>query len=376
MMNGSYGKFTLLPVVVFVLALHFALGCGKPDPILVGFSGCMSGRLSDLGIAGRNGVLLAIEERNALGGIRGRPIKLITRDDRHQAETAVHVDRELIDAGVIAIIGHMTSSMTLAALPLVNEQGILMISPTTTTNRLNAIDDGLIRIMPPNTAETDHLASYAFNAMGLRRMAVAYDLSNRAYSEDYFRNFQSAFESLGGRITHIDRFTSGPGANFPLMATRLLRPDLDGLLVVAGGMDTAMICQQVHMQGIDLPIISSGWGMTEDLLHHGGKAVEGILFSHLLDQDSRLDRYIEFKKRYHERFGKEPDFAAAHGYEAARLLFRGLQETTDPGRLKQCILAQDSFFGVQGDFQLDRFGDPKRRRYLIVIRQGEFKTME
>ncbi|MCF8061008.1 MAG: ABC transporter substrate-binding protein [Deltaproteobacteria bacterium] len=353
-----------------------AAGCDRSGPVRVGFSGCMSGRLSDLGIAGRNGVILATEELNAAGGLNGRTVKLLTRDDHQDPETAVRSDRELIEQGVVAIIGHMTSAMTHAALPQLNREGIPMISPTATSNRLNGLDDSLIRVMPPNRAETDHLARHAFHNLGLRRMAVLYDLSNRAYSEDYFENFKSSFETLGGRIVHVDRFTSGPGTDFSELGAGLLRPGLDGLLLVAGGMDTAMICQYVRMYGIDLPVISSGWAMTKDLLHHGGRTVEGLVFSHLMNQDSREDRFIAFRRRFRERFGEEPDFAAAHGYEAARMLFRGLQTTKDPKPLKQAILAQDSFFGVQGDFSLDRFGDPKRDRFLTRVRNGEFKALE
>ena len=373
----GYDWNRLLPLLPAFLLITFiaTAACERSAPIRVGFSGCMSGRLSDLGIAGRNGVTLAVEELNAAGGLHGRMVELLTRDNHQDPGTAVRSDRELIDLGAVAIIGHMTSAMTLTALPQLNREGILMISPTATSNRLNGLDDVLIRVMPPNRAETDHLARYARQDLGLRRMAALYDLSNRAYSEGYFENFEDAFESLGGHVVHTARFTSGPGTDFSELTSGLLHPDLDGLLVVAGGMDTAMICQHIRMYGIDLPVISSGWAMTRDLLHHGGRAVEGLVFSQLLDQASRLDRFVAFKRRYRKRFGNDPDFAAAHGYEAARMLFLGLQATTDPKRLKQAVLARDAFFGVQGDFTLDRFGDPERDRFLTVVRHGTFETL-
>ena len=63
------------------------------------------------------------------------------KDDQHDPEVALRVDQELIDAGVVAIIGHMTSAMSVVAVPLMNRELMLMISPTTSTSRLTGIDD-------------------------------------------------------------------------------------------------------------------------------------------------------------------------------------------------------------------------------------------
>ena len=85
---------------------------------------------------------------------------------------AVQADRELIAAGVTAIIGHMTSSMTLAALSLINEQRVLMISPTTSTEELAGIDDFFFRVLSTNKTETDNLADHTFHTRGLREVAA------------------------------------------------------------------------------------------------------------------------------------------------------------------------------------------------------------
>jgi branched-chain amino acid transport system substrate-binding protein len=66
--------------------------------------------------------------------------------------------------------------------------------------------------------------------------------------------------------------------------------------------------------------------MTADLLHDGGPAVEGLLFSQLFNRESKEKAYLEFKKRFKERFGETPNFAAAHGYEAAQALFKALSK--------------------------------------------------
>ena len=364
---------------IWVLSILLLAGIGckkKENPIKVGFVGGLTGRLSDLGTEGRNGVILAVEKINSSGGINGRPVKLITKDDKQNAEVTLRVDRELVDEGVVAIIGHMTSTMSMVALPFVNKQKILMISPTTSSNELMGIDDYFIRVIPPNKSETDHLARHAFNVMGLKKMAAIYDLSNRANTEEHFNNFKEEFEGLGGKINHLETFSSGKSMDFVKATDSLLKQDPDGVLIATGAPDVAMISQRIRMNGSKVPIFSCGWAMTAALIHDGGPAVEGVVFSQLFDRESRQKTYLEFKKRFEERFGEAPNFAAAHGYEAALALFKALSKNADPQELKATILQQNTIEGLQGDFKVDKYGDPQRKRLLITVKNGQFKAAE
>jgi CheY-like chemotaxis protein len=100
-------RFTAYFVHVLLFTLIFLTtpwGCkGNKGPIKVGFVGGLTGRLSDLGIEGRDGVILAVEEVNQAGGIRGRPVELITKDDRSDPETAVKVAEDNITNQQVAL---------------------------------------------------------------------------------------------------------------------------------------------------------------------------------------------------------------------------------------------------------------------------------
>ena len=89
----------LLGAALFIAILALA-GCGRNDPIKIGLGGGLTGRVADRGIAGRDGVILAVEEKNSAGGIDGRLVELLVKDDRQDPVVAARVDRELIDAGV------------------------------------------------------------------------------------------------------------------------------------------------------------------------------------------------------------------------------------------------------------------------------------
>lgn len=367
--------YALVMLPAFILISGF-MGCENKKPIKVGFVGCLTGRLSSLGTSGRDGVILAVENLNNEGGINGHPVELIVKDDKQDPEVAVQVDKELIKQGVVAIIGHMTSAMSVAALPLINKEKTLMISPTTSTHKLAGIDDYFIRVMSLTRAQADHIANHAFKGMGLRKIAVVYDLSNRTFAEGLYHIFKSEFENMGGAFTLITTFTSGKDVSYLGLSRKMLESEPDGLLIIAGALDTAMTCQQIRKLGSDIPVIISGWANTLDLIEHGGPAVEGVIFSAADNKDSERKDYLTFKRQFNERFGRNPYFGAVFGYEAAQLLFSALSKTDDVKKLKDTIINQAIYHGLQGDIRMDKYGDVKRKRFLVTVKDGQFETQE
>lgn len=90
-------EFTKWVPVLLCFAL---LGCDESkEQLRIGFVGALTGRYSDLGVSGRDGIILAVEERNRQGGLLGRPIELLSRDDRQDPLTAWNVDKDLVDLG-------------------------------------------------------------------------------------------------------------------------------------------------------------------------------------------------------------------------------------------------------------------------------------
>jgi branched-chain amino acid transport system substrate-binding protein len=372
-------KTWLRPFICLTILLSFFVPpsqAADTPTVKIGFVGSLTGRHADLGIEGRNGVTLAVEEINRAGGLRGRLIELITKDDKNNPGVAVSVDTELISEGVVAIIGHMTSAMSDAAIPLVNKHGMIMISPTTSSNKFTGIDDYFFRVMVPSRSLAEELARYSFRALKLRRIVTLYDLSNRAYTEEYSDNFRNAFEDLGGRLVKAATFTTGPNLDFRTIARDILSTKPDGLLLSTGALDAAMIIQHVRREGSRIPIVSSGWAQTTDFLHHGGPAVEGVVFVEVFDNNSKDKRYTEFRERFVKRFGRTPNFAAACGYEAVQVIFDALSKNSDPRKLKETILSHGTFRGLQGDFTIDRFGDAKRKTVIISVKAGQFVAIK
>src|SRR6056297_421484 len=118
--NMKKNTFIIVVLIFFIFLLFLA--CQKDNPIKIGVSVTLSGRNSPMGIAVKDGVVLAVEQINADGGINGKTLELIIKDDQNNPETARKVDAELIEEGVATILGHITSAMTEAAIEQANEK--------------------------------------------------------------------------------------------------------------------------------------------------------------------------------------------------------------------------------------------------------------
>ena len=372
-------KSPLIILVILVLILSLAFGCSSPEqPIKIGFSGTLTGRLSEFGVSGRNGVILAVEEVNNAGGINGRTVELLTKDDKNDSDVAMVVDRELINEEVVAIIGHMTSTPSAEVAPLMNKEQMLMISPTAATNSLTGLDDFFLRVFPANKPETDKLAEYAFKKLGVKRVVSAFDISNPTFTQEWHENFQAEFEALGGECVLKKPFDTRSVTSFLDITQELISVKPDAIVISASAIDTAAISQQLRKLNQDIPVISSTWAMTDDFLQHSGPAGEGVLFAHPLKVGNQDEGYLSFAEAYTARFGNQPSFSATFGYEAARILMEALASTDNHSSqaLKDYIVEKRTFQGLQGEFVIDRFGDAVRDVFMITVREGQFIRVE
>ncbi len=365
-------------MVLSVVLLSCAIlpGCTPPEPIRIGFVAGTSGRVADLGIAGRDAVLLAVELRNQAGGVAGRKVKLLIRDDEQNPEVAQRAARELIDQGAVAIIGPMTSAMAVAMAPVANEAEIVLISPTAVTNELTGKDDYFFRVSSPTREYVRKIALYQRNMRGLRRVTAAYDLNNRAYTESWLDDFRAAFAEGGGEIIHAVGFESGGDTAFLRIANDLLAPQPDGVVIVANSVDTAMLCQQIRKLDTRLPIIGSEWGATERLMELGGKAVEGLTVAQIFDRNNAAPRYQAFRQTYLERFRREPGFGGVAAFDAANVVLEALAKRSMERSLKETILALRRFDGLQHPVIFDDFGEARRDSVITVVRDGQFVVVE
>jgi branched-chain amino acid transport system substrate-binding protein len=350
--------------------------CARPEPIRLGYVGGLSGRHYDLGVSGRNGAQLAVADLNGAGGVAGRPLELLVRDDAQDAEVARRVVAELADLGVQAIVGHMTSSMAVASLPVAEARGVLMVSPTASAAVLRGRDDAFITLFPSNAEMARALAEHVAARTRVRRVAILVDQSNQAFSATWGEAFGAELAARGGRVTRTVPFTSGTGRPLGEVAAEALADGPDGLLVVANALDAAALAQQVRKRDAGVQLLGTDWGFTRDVITHGGSAVEGALFTQEIDPEDRSPRFAAVAQAYQARFGRPIDFAAATAYEAVLVLAEGLRRDPSRAGLRRAVLSVGTFRGLQGEFTIDASGDARRRPRVMTIRAGRMVAPE
>jgi len=364
----------LLPLLLSLILL--LPGCIGDDPVLLGFSGQLTGDHADLGVQGRNGATLAVEDINARGGVAGRPLKLLASDDGDTPQTAVVADRALIKAGVVAIIGHMTSSQTLAALPAAAVAGVVMISPTTATPELSGKKDNFFRVIPANEAWGFALGAYAARRK-LDRVCLAGDSDNASYVDSFNAAFERAFVRAGGVIVCRFPFASKAVADWGALLDQAKAGGAQAIVVTASAWDVAALAQTMAVRNDHLLLLCPTWPYTREILSIGGRSVDGIIFAASYTEDNDRPQFQDFRRRYKERFGGPANFAAAYAYEAVSVLAAALERTGGRAEgLADALVAVGEQPGVSSPFALDASGDVARDTFLVTIKDGRFAAVQ
>lgn len=349
--------------------------CALQEPVKLGFLGGLSGRVADLGAAGRNGALLAVEDANAAGGVNGRQIELLIQDDQQNPAAAVRATEALVAAGVDGIVGPMTSSMGEAVLPVATRAGLVVVSPTITSSRLSGKDDMLFNVAPSVETSTGRCAADAYSR-GFRRAAIVYDLDNRAYATDWAEHFQRDFAARGGSVAAEAAFSSGEDASYGAAIETIAASNPDFLHFVASAVDTVRLIRVAHAHGLKQAVTTSTWAATESLIQLGGRVVEGVTLAQLFNRDDQSPRYRAFAAAYVARFNEAPGFASVTAYDATKALLTALAKSGKGQSLKQALLASGPFDGLQERWNFDRNGDARRQIYITTVRDGRFVRVE
>ena len=366
-------KNFLLALLISLIVILLLLSCKKNETIKIGFVGSLTGLDSDLGVLGRNGAELAIEELNKSGRLEGKRLELIVMDDENDKEKALEVDKLLKDKGVIAIVGHMTSEMASLSVPYVNEEGLIMISPTIAADYLSDRKDYFFRMIPSNEKQA-HLIAREMSINGARNAAIIYDVKNLSFSQGLASFFKKEFEEEGGTIKMEQGFDLRT-FDFNVLIDEVKKTKIEGIFIVASSDTAALICQHLYKNQIDIGIYLPSWAMNSSLIKHGGRAVEGSIVVNFFDNSYKGSDYKEFAKKYNEKYGGEPGFASQFSYEAVSIIGEAVEKLDDINSysIKNYIENKKSFDGLQGGLNFDYYGDIERQGHIYIVDEGSFE---
>lgn len=358
-------------VILALLGALLLAGCGPQEPIRIGFIGGLSDRNSDNGQAGLNGIMLAVEEFNRAGGSDGRLVELIARDDAQNRETAAKSANELVAAKVEAVIGPFTSGMAEVIVPITGQAGIFQVSPTITSMAFYGKDDNLFRI---NRTTRENARDYAqvMVGRGQRRIAVAYDMRNRNFTESWLAEFRTAVDAQGAEIAVAVPYESSADTDFEQVVSQLLASRPDSLFFISGALDVARLAQQSRKLAPAMPIGASEWAATEQLVELGGTLVDGLLIVQNYDRDDVSPRFKAFSDAYLKRFSRTPGYSSVSAHDAATVVLAALKKRRGGQSLKAAALSAGPYQGLQQQIVFDANGDTQRLVFFTEIRSGRY----
>ncbi len=370
---GFMARKTLFPgwLGIALCCAGLLAACSPKLPVKLGFIGGLSDRNSDNGQAGHNAVVLAVEQFNREGGLDGRMVELVTRDDAQNPETARAAAQALAQAGVEAVIGPFTSSMAAVVVPVLGQSGIFEVSPTITSMSFHGQDDNLFRV---NRTTRDNARDYArvLVGQGQRRIAVAYDMRNRNFTESWLGEFRATLATLPATLVAEVPYDSSPDADFAGVMRQMLKGQPDGLLFISGALDVARLAQQARKKAPQLPIAASEWAATEQLIDLGGVMVEGLLIAQNYDRDDDSRRFRDFSEAYFQRFQLNPGYSSVSAYDAATVVLTALRHRREGETLKASALRNGPYVGLQQTMAFDRNGDTERKVFFARIQGGRY----
>lgn len=357
-------------------ALAALTGCADQGPFQIGFLAGLSGRGAVTSEDGRNGAILAVEQVNAAGGIRGRQVELMVRDNGDDADTARAAMQTLVAARVQAVVGPFSSAIALAVLPLASQAGLLLVSPNATASSLAGKDDVLV-MLNPSTHEATQAYAQTLWQRGLRRLAVATatDARNAVYATAWRDEFVAAFQALGGLVVGQEGFASDAATAYGAVVRKLLDTEPDGLVLACGSVDAVRLTQQVRSQAAEMVVVVADAAAGEALITLGGRAVEGVIAGQLHDMTSRAARYLAFVAAYQARFARPPGYHAVIAHDAVTVLVQAQLRRGGRQSLKDSVLANGPYEGLQQPVVFDRFGDVQRAPHFVQVRNGRFEPL-
>jgi branched-chain amino acid transport system substrate-binding protein len=363
----------------FLAAILWVTACSSASsrgPIVLGLAGPFS---QPRGVSMRHAAELAVQEINAHGGVRGRRLALRILDDSARPDIAIRIAQELTeDPSVVAVVGHLTSTASLAAGRIYGEarRPLVMISPSASSPDLSGVNPYMFRACPSDLSHGVQLARFARHSLRANRVAVIY------LDDDYGRglrlSFVAEFRRLGGQIVEEDPMLSTTPSLEPYLSRLRQKGGVDALMLATdrGGAELAL--REMRRLGVQWTTLG---GDALSGIETNGALAEGVRMSvaYLVDQPG--PRNTQFVTAYGRAYPRErPDHRGATSYDIVQLLANVLRDAgTDRAavrdRLARVGVDLPAFEGVTGRIAFDRNGDVPAKSVVIgTVHDGRLIT--
>ena len=340
--------FRLLCGALLAAALSLALPAraGDEGPILIGVSGPFTGGSSPMGISMREGIRIAAAQINAAGGLLGRPVVLLERDDEARNERGSQVAQELIREGVVAGLGIVNTGGALASQRFYQQARIPVITSVATGTLITRQflppqhpENFVFRVSASDTLQAAMIVEEAIERRGLTRVAIFHDATN--YGQLGRDDLERALAERGIQAVAVERFQLRQAD----MVTPLRRARAAGaqaILTYGIGPELAQIANGMARLNWRVPLIGSWTLAMSNFIDSAGPNAEGARMPQTFIPEPNTPQRAAFLAAWQENTGNPripvPP-AAAQGYDSMLLLAAAIRQagSTDGDAIREAL---------------------------------------
>ena len=382
-------KITLIVLTFF--ASIFFVACGKsPDvtanakgtkigeTIKIGVNMELTGAVAAYGKSEQNGIKLAVDEINKAGGVDGKKIELVTKDNKSEnAEASTSSTNLAIQSNVNAIVGPSTSGAVAAASLVSQKTGVPLITPSGTQDDLTVDANGVKKFVFRTTFKDSYqgevLAAYSYNNLNAKKVVLYYDNAS-----DYAKGIADEFKrKYKGQIVTEATFTSGD-KDYQSALTKFKDQDYDAVVMPGYYTETGIITKQARDLGIDKPILGPDGFSDEKFTELAGKKNASNVYyvSGYSTNVALSDKASGFIKAYEKAYKIEPNMFAALAYDSVYMVAEASKGAKTSVDIADNLANLKNFVGVTGKMTIDKDHNPIKAALMVKRDNGEEVSAE
>lgn len=354
-----------------------AAAAGGETVVKIGHAAPLTGGIAHLGKDNENGARLAVEEANKEGlTIDGKKIKLelVGEDDAGDPKTGTAVAQKLVDEHVVAVVGHLNSGVSIPASKIYSDAGIVQISPSSTNP--DYTKQGFkttYRVVATDAQQGPALANYAAKTLGAKTVAIVDDAT--AYGKGLADEFEKTAKADGVNVVAREA-TNDKATDFKAILTKIKgkKPDV----IMYGGMDATggPFAKQAKELGITAKIVGGDGVCTDKVAELAGDAIDNIVCSEAGLALSKMEKGVDFEKKYQARFNTPVQIYAPFTYDAVNVIIDAMKRanSTDAAKILAAMPATN-YNGVIGNIAFDDKGDLKQGSITLYNYKDKKKSV-
>ena len=367
-----------IKIVPICAALAFSAAVAfAGEPIKIGVAGAHSGDLASYGLPTLKAAQLIVKDINAGGGINGSQVELLVEDEACKPEIATNTATKLVSSDVKAIIGHICSGATKAALPIYRDAKIIVISPSATTPDLTQSGDypNFYRTIGSDAIQARYVVDFTLDTLKAKKIAVIHDKGDYGKGlAEYARDFIK--ETGKGKVVLFEGVT--PGApDYSAVVQKIKRFKADAVIFGGYHPEASKIVSRMRQKRLDIPFISDDGVKDDTFIKVAGKFAEGVYATGPADV-SKSPIGVEYREKFKQAEGKEPGAFFDNAVAATLALTNAIAKagSTDPDAIATALHTEevDSPFGK---IKFDDKGDPVGIGFSIYqVQKGTYVQVQ